>query len=134
MEYRKLTIRNGWITLTLLCVTTLCMVFTIFFAYNNSLENPHVPALVANSPQRSILILNFASQLTLFSLAELTYSVLDATRWALACSTSGVSALTFLTLSRTTSLIGAFYLTMGGKNGHHHRIWGVQRYVNYYLI
>jgi hypothetical protein len=104
------------------------MTFTIFFAYNNSLENPRVPALIAETPQRSILILNLASQLTLFSLAELTYAVLDATRWALACSTTGISALTFLTLSRTTSLIGAMYLAVGGKSGHAHRLWGGQRY------
>jgi hypothetical protein len=92
-----------------------------------------VPALIAKSPQRSIIIFNIASQLTMFSLAELTYSVFDATRWTLGCSTSGVSALAFLALSRTTSLIGVLYLTVGGTNGQH-RIWGGQRYIEPFCL
>jgi hypothetical protein len=114
-------------------LTAICMSSTIFFAYNSSLEEPHLAPLVAKNPARTILILNVMSQVTLFALAELTTLVMDATRWALACSNTGISALTFLTLSQATSLLGVLYLSVGnGRVGgkfrrNEHRIWGAQR-------
>src|SRR5437868_14223786 len=72
-------------TYILAVVTSISMISTIFFAWNSSQEEPHIPTLVAKSPERTILILNVLSQVTLHSLAEFTTVVLDATRWALAC-------------------------------------------------
>ena len=128
---------SKWVTLTLACVTIAVMVFTVFFAYNSALEQPYSPLFISNRPERSILILNIASQVTIFFLAELTSLALDATRWALACSTSGVSALTFVALSRATNMIGTLYLligqsqtTAGAFQRHSHRLWGLQKYLN----
>ena len=125
--------RNQLTTFVVAILTALCMTFTIFFAANSSLENPILTSFVSKTPETSILILNLASQITLFALAELTSSVLEATRWALACRASGTTALTFITLSRATGLFGTAYLAAGksgvpGRNGH--RIWGCQRYLN----
>src|SRR5947207_15605090 len=107
-------------------ITVICMSFTIFFAYNSSLERPYSSLFVSKTPERSILILNIASQLTIFSLAELTISVLEAIRWALVCRTSGTSGLTFIGLSRATGVVGVIYL-LAGKGGPSSKIWGFQR-------
>ena len=126
-------IRDRSIAVLAAIITTVCLTATIFFAYNSSLDHPILTSLVAKSPQRTILILNIMSQVTLFFLAELTKLVLEATRWALACSENGTSALTFLALGQATGLLGALYLSfgpgdIGGKverNGP--RVWGIQR-------
>jgi hypothetical protein len=128
-------IRNQSVTLIIALITAILMSFTIFFAYNSSLQNPMLSLFVSKRPERSILILNAASHLTLYALAELTSSVFDAIRWALACHGSGTTALTFITLSRATSFIGSIYLSMGrsdvlGKSPRNgHRVWGGQRYI-----
>jgi hypothetical protein len=128
--------RNKFITFMITITTAVCMTFTIFFAYNSSLEHPHMASLVAKTPGRTILILNLLSQITLFFLAELTALVMDATRWALASSTSGTSSSTFLALSQATSLLGTLYLSFGtskiggGFERNGHRVWGVQRYTD----
>jgi len=132
-----LSIRKQRITLVLALVTAICMTFTIFFAYNSSVERPLLLSFVPNRPERSILILNLALHITLFALAELTSSVFEATRWALACRSSGTTALTFITLSRATSFLGTVYLFAGksgvrGRNGH--QIWGLQRYPKLYYL
>ena len=118
-------------TLLLACLTAGFMAFTIFFAYNSSLEHPVSPRLIFSRPERSILLLNIASQLTIFCLAELTSCVLEAIRWAFACSAAGTNAFTFLSLSRATNAVGVLCLLLGrsgdqfGKDGH--RLWGGQR-------
>lgn len=107
------------------------MGFTVFFAYNSSLEHPLSTKLIFDRPEKSILVLNIASQLTIFGLAELTSCVLEAIRWAFACSAAGASAYTFLALSRATNAVGVLCLVLGndnqngGKDGH--RLWGGQR-------
>jgi hypothetical protein len=132
-RYGCLHIHKQGVTLGLAVITALCMSFTIFFAYNSSLEQPYLSSLITQTPERSILILNLASHLTLFALGELTSSVLEATRWALACSATGTTALTFITLSRATSFIGALYLSLVRSGSpeavkrHAHQIWGGQR-------
>ena len=119
-------------TLLLACLTAGFMAFTIFFAYNSSLEHPVSPQLIFSRPERSILLLNIASQLTIFCLAELTSCVLEAIRWALACSATGTNAFTFLSLSRATNAFGVLCLLFSrgddqkfGMGGH--RLWGGQR-------
>lgn len=117
-------------------LTALSLIATNFFAYNSSLPQPTLPSLLPKTPSRTILILNVLSQITFFFLAEFTSQVLDATRWALACSHTGTSALTFLILSQATSVMGALYLSFGNnKMGRgrferqKHRLWGGQRYL-----
>lgn len=127
---------NKFIAFLIAILTAVCMTSTIFYAYNSSLDDPHIASLVAKTPERTILILNIMSQLTLLFLAELTTLAMDATRWALACSAGGAPSLTFLALSRATSLLGALYLSFGPgemgakveRNGH--RSWGLQRCSN----
>jgi hypothetical protein len=126
-------IRRQSLTIIIAFVTASLMCFTIFFAYNSSLANPMLSLFVSKSPERSILILNVASHLTLFALAELISSVCDTVRWVLASHGSGTTALTFLTLSRATGFIGSLYLSLGGCHisgaDFTHRVWGVQRYL-----
>jgi hypothetical protein len=124
-------LRKQRYTLILATLTAGCMAFTIFFAYNSSLELPISSKLIFNRPEKSILVLNIASQITIFCLAELTICVLDAVRWAFASSVTGASAYTFLALSRATNVIGVICLLLRrddqkiGRDGH--RIWGGQR-------
>lgn len=75
-------LRGQGLTITIALVTALLMSFTIFFGYNSSLQKPVLSLFVSKRPERSILILNVASNLTLFALAELTSSVCDTVRWA----------------------------------------------------
>jgi hypothetical protein len=121
-------------TLLFALLTTICITFTSFFAVNGSLEKPLISKLVFEKPERSILVLNIASQISIFCLYEFTLSVFDAARWAFASSASGTSAYTFLVLSRATSIAGVLYLMCGKgpepnqirRDGH--RLWGSQRY------
>lgn len=129
-EFQSSAQKQRW-TLVLASLTAFCMAFTIFFAYNSSLEHPFSTRLIFARPETSILVLNIASQVTIYCLAELTSSVLEAVRWAFACSTTGASAFTFLSLSRATNAVGVLCLLFGrdrqevGKDGH--RLWGGQR-------
>lgn len=120
--------------LLLAILTIMSLSFTIFFAYNCSLEQPIFPKLLFQSPSRSIFVLNVASQLTIFCLAELTMSVLEDLRWSFASSASGTSAYTFLALSRATNIVGVIFLIMRkGKRRMFrrdgHRLWGCQRFL-----
>lgn len=128
-------IRRQRLTLLLAVLSVASMSFTVFFAYNSSSEQPVSSMLIFERPERSILVLNIVSQITIYCLAELTLSVFDSVRWAFACSTSGISAYTFLALSRATNVIGVLYLILGNGvkpgtiQGDGHRLWGGQRYV-----
>src|SRR5579862_4231149 len=123
---------NQAFTFGIAFITTLMMAFTIFFAYNCSLEHPVAPFLIFKSPSTSILVLNIVSQLTIFCLSEMTIWVLEALRWALASSLGGIPAYTFLALSRATSAVGVLFLMLGrnerGVRRDGHRLWGGQRY------
>ena len=127
--------RRRWpvFTLLLALLTSLSMSFTVFFAYNSSSENPISRKLIFSKPERSILILNLASQITIFCLAELTSSVLETLRWTFACAASGIPVYTFLALSRSTNIVGVLFLLFGGGAGittirrDGHRLWGSQR-------
>ena len=111
-------------TLLLVVLTAMTMSFTIFFAYNSSLAKPISRKLIPAKPERAVLVLNLASQITIFCLAELTTSVLEGLRWALACTPLGVSAHTFLALGRSTNVVGVLFLLFGKG----HKFWGSQRY------
>jgi hypothetical protein len=134
-EFLESPLHQQRFTVLLALLTAMCMSFTVFFAYNSSLERPVSSTLIFEKPERSILVLNIASQMTIFCLAELTSSVLESTRWAIASSDSGTPAYTFLALSRATSIVGVLCLL--GKSdgprttfqGDGHRLWGSQRYV-----
>ena len=116
-------------------ITVLCVVATIFFAYNSSIYNPNVTSFIAGSPARTILIVNIMSQITWFALAELTAATMDTIKWVFASSATGTSALTFLALSKATTFLGALILLLrSGNSGgtierNAHRVWGAQRYI-----
>ena len=134
-DFHSPLVKEQW-TLLLALLTAGVMSFTIFFAYNSAMEQPISNHLIFSNPERSILALNILSQITIFLFAELTLAVLEAVRWALACSTNGTAALTFLALSRATNAIGVLGILLGngdkkfGKDGY--RLWAGQRYV-YFL-
>ena len=121
-------------TLLLVFLTALTLSLTVFFAYNSSLPVPMSRKLIFAKPERSILVLNLASQITIFCLAELTSSVLEVLRWALACTVHGVSAHTFLALGRSTNVVGVLFILFGrgakakAVQRDSHRLWGSQRY------
>src|SRR5271169_3146244 len=128
----KIPYRNLRLTLLFALLTIISLSFTVFFAYNSSLEHPVTSTLIFHQPTRSILVLNILSQVTIFCLSELTSTILDALRWAFVCSASGTSAYTFLALGRATNVIGVLSLILGSgtesffqRDGH--RLWGCQR-------
>jgi hypothetical protein len=129
-------IRQRGAALLVALATALLMAFTIFFAYNSSLQQPYLSLFVSKHPSRSVLILNIASHLTLFCLADLTATVLESVRWTLACHGTGTPALTFLTLSRATGFVGSLFLSFGKSKvrgafpTNDHRFWGLQRHAH----
>ena len=136
IEKPQSPLRRQRFTLILAYSTAICISFTIYFAYNSSMERPLSTCLIFERPERTILTLNIASQITVFLLGELTISVLEVIRWAFACSASGTSAYTFLALSRATNIIGVFFLlqvkgrTRQKLERDGHRLWGSQRYLH----
>jgi hypothetical protein len=128
----RYSLRNQIPILCLAVLTAIVMTFTVFLAINSTLEHPVSQRLVATTPERSILVLNIASQITIFLLAETTHWVFEAVRWAMASSASGIAAYTFLLLSRATSVAGVIYMMFGrpAKSGIQKdgfRLWGGQR-------
>ena len=65
------TFRQYFLTWVLALFTLGWMIFTIYFAYNCSINNPLAPSLIFWKPERPILLLNILSQFTIFLLAEL---------------------------------------------------------------
>jgi hypothetical protein len=103
--------------------------FTMFFAFNISRIQPPVPSLVLPTPQLAILAVNIFSHITIFLLGELVISVFEACRWSLASSSLGISAFSFIIMSRATSNLGVLRLVSRLKtgSGKSFRLWGMQR-------
>src|SRR5271154_3948401 len=76
--------------------------FTIYFAYNASLESPLSDWLIFSRPELTILVLSGSSQITIFLLGVFTDGLLENVRWAFASGDDGVSALSALALSPAT--------------------------------
>lgn len=130
----KLAVLNNWSSIALLCLCTSSMLFTILFASNCSAEEPSVPYMVFDRPQRNVLVLTIGVQFTIFLLAELVITVLEAIRWALASSTNGVPTSTFITLSRATGFAGILLIWAKASTQYRsagyfrsHRLWGSKR-------
>ncbi len=104
------------------------MISTVFFVYNSSIDEPYVASLVAERPDRTILVLNILSQIMLHCLAELMTLMMDTTRWAVASRKSGSLALTFLVLSHATGVLGACLLSFGNHRNKGVWMWGRHRY------
>ena len=127
------TFRQFFWTWLLVILTIAWIIFTIFFAYNASLTQPKRTALLFSEPQYTILTLTILSHGTVLMLAALAETASEGLRWVYACSSSGVSAYSFLTLSRATGILGVLNLWLekgtkgcGSRNGHY--IWSFQRF------
>jgi hypothetical protein len=120
--------------------------FTIYFAYNASLESPLSDWLIFSRPELTILVLSGSSQITIFLLGVFTDGLLENVRWAFASGDDGVSALSTLALSPATGYIGVLVLLFSGLGWPHsgkekwkikaplmdnYRIWGCQRYLSF---
>jgi len=131
---RRQALRQRSASLFLAFLAIAFLSVTIFFAYNYCSPQPISSKLMFKEPGNSILLLNLLSQMTMFCLTELAFSVLDVLRWAFVSRSSGTSAYTFLALSRATNLAGVLYLIFGkgpmrrGFEGDNHRLWSLQRY------
>jgi hypothetical protein len=88
----------------LLILCTACLIgFTIFFAYNATLNNPLSRKLILPKASRTILILNALSHVTVLLLQAIASNVFDAARWALAGSNRG-PFLSMLSVGRRVRL------------------------------
>ena len=118
--------RQHWLSCLLLIATSMWISATICFAF---LSSSHSPRSVFSKPEKTILALNIASNLSALLLGTLVHVASDTLRWSFAASSSGVGARTFLSLSKATSLYGVVIL-LSSRAGLSHRIWGFQRYDN----
>lgn len=118
-------------TWVLIIVSVAWITFTIYFAYNCTLPNPPSPKLVLSNPSNTLLVLNILSHGAIQLLKELMSSAFEAVRWALASTSSGIPAYTFLGLSRATGPLGVSVLLFWNTSIHDrrsgHRFWTSQR-------
>jgi hypothetical protein len=112
-----------WLTTLLLGLVVL---FTIYFAWNSTLNNPQSPNLIFATPGHTIIALTVLSHITVLLLQTTMGNVFEAVRWSSAGTRKGISSLNFLILSRATGMLGVLYLLLGSGSGH--RLWGLQRY------
>jgi len=133
---------NNGFTMSLALFTFGTVSFTIFFAYNSSLEIPKSQALIFSQPQNTILVVNVFSQASMMLLAQLTDGLFDNVRWAFASSKRGVPALSFFALATATTYLGVFMVLYDGVKMHYLELinnpwpwrldgqvfWGSQRY------
>jgi hypothetical protein len=120
----------GW-TWTTALLSGFCTIFTAIFAYNCSLSKPMSTMLLPSKSTDTLLILNLLSHGSIQLLSLLTSQAFEAARWAMASSKNGISASSFLVLSRATSLIGVFDFFRGHSvvlKHDGHQVWGLQRY------
>lgn len=124
------TFTQFWWAWATALLSGICAIFTIIFAYNCSLPNPISTMLLPSRSEDTLLILNILSHGSLQLLALLTSQAFEAARWAMASSKNGISASSFLVLSRATNLIGVFDLVKGHGvlQLDRHQVWGLQRY------
>jgi len=135
-------LRAYWATLVLGLITCGAIGFTIFFAYNASLEQPVVDFIILSRPEMTILFLSGASHVSVFLIGAFAARVLENVRWTFASREEGVSALCTLTLSPATGYLGVLTLLVHGLSLHtshsrpwkfqppkvdNHRIWAFQR-------
>jgi hypothetical protein len=131
---------NIWIWLQAV-LTCAAVAFTIYFAYNCSLEIPQSQTLIFSQPGNTILTLNILSQITILFLAQLTNSVFESVRWAFVCSQGGMPALSFLALGSSTPYYGVLKALLSGlkafiSNPRRYSVmsrdspgvWGTQRF------
>src|SRR5579862_2201307 len=105
--------------------TAILFCFTMFYANMVLISVSPVPRFFSLSPGKTITVVNILIHGVAFLLLQLTGSVFDALRWALASSGSGVGVMSFLALGRPTSTLGVLGLCR--KRGVH-LIWCLQRY------
>lgn len=123
----------------LLILGTACWIgFTVFFAYNATLNDPLSKKLISPKASRTILILTALSHVTVHLLQAVASAVFEAVRWALAGSNRGVSSFSFNVLSRATGTLGVLYLLFfNSKTGKirpflsPHRSWSLIRYISF---
>jgi len=121
------------VTFLVALLTAVCVGFTIFYAYNATVDPPVSRTLLLSNPSRTILVINILSHVTMFLLSVLSLAVYEGIRWALACG-GGLSIPTFISLSPATSPMGVLYLFFHRANSHlnflrGHHLWGSQRYL-----
>ena len=111
------------------------IIFTFYFAYNCTVHDPPSPSLVFAKSSRTILLLSILSQGTIFLLGELSATIFEAVRWARCSSERGITAFSFLVLSRGTGLAGVIRLLWKTNAGwpalsmNGHCIWALQRLI-----
>jgi len=118
-------VRQRLMTLLLSSFASLWVIFTIIFAWNCTLQNPFSPGMIFSAPSTTVLTLNILSHGTVVLLRELTSSVFEIVRWALACTPHGVSLPSFISLSRATGPLGV--LSFLSANHFNDRLWATLR-------
>lgn len=134
-------LRSQFSIWSLAIFTSSWVAFTVYFAYNCSLEVPQAETLIFSEPQWTILTLAILSQLTIFLLAELTNSVFEIVRWTFVSSERGLPALSFFALGTSTTSLGLLMVLWNGFKNHQSncnsqrkwlrdgpRVWSFQRY------
>ena len=132
----KRSIRGYWFSWSMAILSSASVACTIYFAYISSQNGP---IAIFSNPLRTVLALNVLSQITVYLLGSLADNLLDNIRWALASSDNGISALTFLVLSPSTTswaLLAMLFKRSQLKSVRHrgcpfgHQIWGSQKYIH----
>lgn len=135
-RYNGSKLRSMWrqllSTWILALLSGLLMAFTIFFAFNCSLQKPFAVWLLPSRSEDTLLVLNACAHGIVLLLAALTSRAFETVRWALASSERGIPAGSFLGLSRATGLLGVLNLFVGGDRRGYLKVdgqqfWGTQR-------
>lgn len=121
------TLKSRWrqyIVQALLFFTASVVVgMTIAFAF---LSSSAKPITIFSKPERTILVLNLSSTLSVFLLGEMFTISCNNVRWILAARESGFGMASFLALGNSTGLLGVFSLLHSSQDVGH-RIWCLQR-------
>jgi len=117
-------------------ILTLCAIiwisFTVFFAFNCSLQVPMSSWLISPNPEVTLFILSILAHGTVLFLKSITSEAFEAIRWTFASSSKGIMFSSFLGLSRATSIFGVLKLFASRDKGSYtspdgHFVWGGQR-------
>ena len=115
---------------------TLCAIvwisFTVFFAFNCSLQVPISSWLISPNPEVTLFVLSILAHGAVLFLKCITSEAFEAIRWTFASSSKGIMFSSFLGLSRATSIFGVMKLLRSRDKGSYtspdgHGLWGGQR-------
>jgi hypothetical protein len=119
----------------LLTVSVVFTSFTAYYGWNASYSSNPSSKFLWEEPATTVFTVSILSSISTFLVKNLIDATCDQFRWSMCCTKGGMSLLSFLALSSTTSIQGLVHLILSPGlllcrstiETIEHRLWALQR-------